>query len=91
MVTEFYDYQFVVDIYLILTKFLLSRPAMATDEDSETEPELVRDLTGGGRLDRQQLTRIDANPFIVNDGKKLPVFTCCIYIHMLYKCQWFIK
>ena len=44
---------------------------MATKEESE--PGLVRDLSGGGQLDNQQLKRIEENPFILNDGR-LPVF-----------------
>ena len=34
----------------------------------ESEPDLVRDLSGGGQLDRHQLKRIEDNPFILNDG-----------------------
>ncbi len=42
------------------------------------EPNLIRDLTGGGALDNQKLERIEQNPFIVNDGI-LPV---CIFIYV---------
>ena len=38
----------------------------------ESAPDLIRDLSTGGQLDRQQLKRIDKNPFIIHDGK-LPV------------------
>eukprot|EP01083_Nonionella_stella_P218462 783384_1 len=39
-----------------------------TTDKKEEEPELVRDLTGGGTLDHRKLDRISQNPFIVNDG-----------------------
>eukprot|EP01084_Bolivina_argentea_P294940 507641_1 len=36
-----------------------------SDQEETKEPELVRDLTGGGVLDNQKLERIEQNPFIV--------------------------
>ena len=50
----------------------------ASEEETEANPSMVRDLSDGGTLDNRNLDRIEANKFILRDGV-LPVFAI-IYV-----------